>query len=213
MTAYNKYTKKRMYPKNTKSVASTASTALRIAKKVNKIVGTREMKFQDTAIVSTVPTYTGTIVNLIAPVQGVNDSQRIGSRINVEKIEMRMAAGQTGVGSTILRFILVRDKSNAMTANAVLTQAYQTTVNYPFSPYNEDYVDQFEILADWSAPIDNITKTYFRKNVIKRINKEMRLAGTGTAVDAGQIKLFYCSAAAAPAAAFNAYIRIWFTDL
>ena len=118
--------------------------------KLERVLATRELKYQDVAGVASVPTWNGTLVNLIAPGQGSTDITRVGDKIAIEKISFRFNGGMTGAGSNQIRIILLRDKTGGLgtTVNKVLDSSALATVNAAQGPFEEDQRKNFEVLYE-----------------------------------------------------------------
>lgn len=163
-------------------------------------------------------TATGTISSLLTPIaQGVNDTERIGRKVRLLKMDLRYnayMASTTTVGSPF-RIKIVYDKQ----ANGVAPTAAQVlTTDSMISPNNLDNADRFITLADWytqpmSVPSD--------MNESKRLTRKMDLnqiwsAATGTIADitTGSVYLWVWSNGqiATTAGVFSYYCRFRYTD-
>jgi len=183
--------------------------------KLTKIVNTRELKFQDISALSTVPSYTGSVTNLFAPAEGDSDIARAGDEIYIERIDFRLNAGMTGAGSNQLRVILYRDKSFGLSTypDRILDTNYLSTANAAQSPYEEDYLDNREIIYDKTFLLDSVTKAQMQLKVSKKLRRKVQFVANTTTVSSGQIKLLMVTDTAAPNLAVDYVSRVWFSDL
>lgn len=191
----------------------------RIAK-LEKIVATREPKYQDTAGTGVVPTWGGALGNLIAPTEAVTDVGRLGDKIAIEKIEFRINGGMTTTTPGTVnqfRFIIIRDKAGGLgtTPANVLDSSVISTANACNAPFEEDLRKNFEVLYDRTFLVDVATNYQFQSKYIKKYKtpKVMYLNNNTTTANKGQIKLLTISDQLAPNVAYDYFCRVWFSDL
>lgn len=171
-------------------------------RKLEKIVNTREIKYQLSAYTSENTNYDGTVYNLIAPNQGVGDNQVIGDRLAVESVEVNYYCGiatnfQTA-RQNIIRVIIYRDKTGQLGTNVanVLKDSVLGTTNATNAPYFEDQKPNFEVYYDRSHVCSNIQGNAIHRGRFKlRLKKPklLQLIDNTTGVTKGQWKLLVIS--------------------
>lgn len=189
----------------------------RTVKRVSAIVNTREKKWVDLAAVGASATWSGTIGNLISPVQGVQDFQRVGDKIAVERVEFRMNGGMSTAGSNLLRVIIFRDMANGIgtTVSNVLHSGTLGTANASMSWYNTDQRDNIEVYYDRMIRLDSTTNYQFLINFKKSFKKPkiLELDSGSTTVTKGQFKFLVVGTAAVANFAYNYNVRVQYSDL
>lgn len=208
---------KRRYKTKSGIVGKTAKDAEQDKKiaKLTKLVNTREIKYFQSPNTSVIPNWGGNQLSLFNPVQGDDDIARIGDKVYVESIEFRLTVYKTPMSTpgNVARFILYRDKSNAMVSSALLNTAGQGTPNYINQVYDVDFRNQWELLKDFRVTIDESSATV-RTYVIKmKVNKPAQFIQTSTSNASGNIYLFYASDANPPPLFFNYISTIRYSDM
>lgn len=186
-------------------------------RQIQSVVGTRELRYQDTAATGVVPTWAGALGNLIGPAEGVTDITRVGDKIAVEGIYFRYNGGMSGTGANQVRFIILRDKSNGIgtTVANVLDSGTISTANAAQSPWEEDLRKNFEVLYDKTHMVDAVTNYQFQGQYIKKFKKPKILMfnNNTTTVNKGQIKLLTISDLLAPNVAYDYVCRVFYSDM
>lgn len=185
--------------------------------RLSKVIGSRELKYQDTSGVAVAPTWSGTIVNLFAPAEGDQDIQRAGDKVSVERIAFRCNGGMTGAGANQIRILIIRDKANSIgtTPQRVLDSSVLGTANAAQGPLEEDFRRNFEVHFDKTFMLDNLTHYQFQAKLGKTFKKPkpVMFDTNTTTVNLGQWKLVCVADQLAPNAAFDYTCRIWYSDL
>lgn len=199
--------------------AKTAKDAIqdRKIKRLEDVVITRELKWQDVAGASNTTTWNGSLQNLFAPAQGDTDVTRTGDQVAIERIDFRINGGMTAAGSNQFRVILLRDKTGSIgtTVSNVLYSGSLGTANAAHSPFNEDLRQNFEVLFDKTMLVDSVSNYQFQTKYQKRWKKPKRVYfnNNTTTVNKGQIKVLFIADILAPNFAYDYYCRIWYSDL
>lgn len=198
---------------------ATAKDALQDRKiaRLEKVIATRELKWQDVGGVAATSTWNGTLGNLFAPGQGDTDITRTGDQVAIERIDFRVNGGMTGAGSNQLRCIILRDKAGGIgtTVANVLYSGTLGTANAAHSPFNEDQRGNFEVLWDKTIMIDSVSNYQFQARYAKRWKKPklVQFNNNTTTINKGQIKVLFVTDILAPNFAYDYYCRIWYSDL
>lgn len=185
--------------------------------RLEKVINTRELKWQDVGGVAASTTWNGTLGNLFSPAQGDTDITRDGDRVAIERIEFRCNGGMTGAGANQFRCIILRDKTGAIgtTATNVLYSGTMGTANAAQGPYNEDLRQNFEVLYDKIVKVDAVSNYQFYFKYLKRWKKPklVYFNNNTTTINKGQIKVLFIADTLAPNFAYDYYCRIWYSDL
>jgi len=185
--------------------------------RLEKVVSTRELKWQDVGGANNTTTWNGSLGNLFAPGQGDTDITRTGDKVAIERMEFRINGGMTGTGANQMRCIILRDKTGSLgtTPTNVLFNGTMGTANAAQGPFNEDLRQNFEVLWDRTFLIDNVTTFQFQGRFLKRWKtpKMVYFNNNTTAINKGQIKVLFISDLATPNFAYDYYCRIWYSDL
>jgi len=193
-------------------------------RKLERIVNTRERKYQLKNEVNQNTNRDGTVWNLIAPTQGTTDTQMLGDRIAVESIELNYYCGiATSYHSTplqnIIRVIVYRDKTGQLGTNVanVLKDTVLGTQNATNAPYFEDQKPNFEVYYDRSHVCSNIQGTAIHRGRFKLRLKKPKLLqqlDNTTTVTKGQWKLLVISDIGATSGCDITFMsRVGFSDL
>nr|WAE43220.1 MAG: capsid protein [Cressdnaviricota sp.] len=180
-----------------------------------------EQKFKDIAWAVTAIDSTGGLTLLNGIQQGTTPSTRIGSVLNMRRIEVRLQAtvtASTGIDQ-FQRFLLVYDRQ---TNGAALTGA-QVLVNYDTTaPPLLENRDRFSILWDCNFHLNAAAESDSQKALYKTcvLNlPEVFIAGAGTVdtvadIKTGSLYLMYVGSvtAGATAGSFTGFSRIWYSD-
>lgn len=186
-------------------------------RKIESVIKTRELKFQDVAQINVAPNWGGTVFNLIAPSQGDTDLSRNGDKIAIESIRLKFNAGMTGTGTNQLRVLIVRDKTNSIvtTPSNVLDATVLSTGNAAHGPFQKDTRQNFEVYYDKTFLIDSTTNYQIQGGLQKKFKKPkgMQFTANSSTVASGQFKMILVSDLSTPNFALNYHSRIEFSDM
>jgi len=165
---------------------ATAQRALSVA---NRLQATREKKFTITDITMSVDRV-GQIVTLNDPDQGLSDSQRVGDRIQCERVSLRLwrVIPGSATGRFSCRFLIILDKQNTITnANQIFINT--DSAYAPLLSYVKDYRRQFVVLYDsGSNHMDQYNKGQTTR-FTRRVQAQTRFAAASNQITTGAIKL------------------------
>jgi len=182
--------------------------------KIAKIVNSRELHFFDQSVSTVVPNWGGAMTSLVRPAVGDTDLTRTGDKIYIEKIELRLNLFASGAGNATTRFILFRDKGNAMVSNAVLDTTYQGTPNFINTPYDMDFFNKmYTVLYDKTLAVDSVSNAIDIIKISKKVQRQCSYIDGTTSPTSGELWLWYCSSQATPNVFFNMVSRTYYSDL
>lgn len=118
-------------------------------RQVKRLIGNRtETKYHDFVVNSSI-TAGGGVSAMVAPAQGIKDTERVGDSIQLKKLVYNLAF--SGADTTnIIRFIIVRWSLNSATSSPTVTDILETAT--PTALYNYDQYNQgkFHVVFDRS---------------------------------------------------------------
>ena len=205
---------KRKYVRRRKNKKNAYSIATKALKKVNQIAQGIEVKHHDKAPaqidLDNDPGFT--ILNDME--SNITDDTRIGDRIKMLGLWLKMEINLNTVGQASFRFIVIYDKSNTINSISRLL-SLSATENVVNSTFKVDTRDQYILLKDKRFSLSN---GYNRERLISlscKMNKIAQYESATTTVETGAVKLFAMSnlstgLATKPYMLF--YSRIWFQD-
>lgn len=181
--------------------------------KLEKIIGKRELKFEDIGYTANPTWALGTIAQLLAPAQNVTESGRIGDSINIEKVDIRLNLRTLVAGAVTVRVLLVRAQSNNLSEAEIYQQAYVGTLGYVHSSFNPDWRSTFQVLMDKTFQVDaNANPHRFLAKTIK-VNKKMTLQNATTNEATGALYWSVVSDQAVATTRMDLYTRTYYSDL
>lgn len=187
--------------------------------RLEKVVNTRELKWQDVGGTNNNTTWNGSLGNLFAPGPGTSDITRVGDKVAIERIEFRANGGMNAAGANAnqLRILIIRDKTGSLgtTVSNVLYSGTLGTANAAQCPFNEDQRQNFEVLFDKTVILDGVSNFQFQTKYLKHWKKPkpVYFNNNTTTINKGQIKVLFISDTAIANFAYDYYCRIWYSDL
>lgn len=174
--------------------------ALRIVKSMQKA---RELKFLDEDINLQNVDESGQILALARPPQGLTDQQRIGDKIELNSLTLKMRAAQSGGQNAHMRVILYLDKANTITSVSDLLLGVTTASFAPLKHYNKDKRKEFRILLDKNIILTSVGLNVVYKQFFKRLKIPVVFNAGSQTVVSNALKICLISNAASSASTSN----------
>lgn len=197
-----------------------------ILKSLNKRVAHIEMstqpKHHDTELIGVTSAYDNVyFLTLNDPIQGDEDTSRIGDRIICKKLEVNQLCLQGGSSATAVRILIIHDFNNTITTAAQVFAGYSGDFATVYQPITWDSKSNFKILHDAFIPIRSWDESGVGRVSIAAVSRftlkfniQTRFDSTSTTINAGSIKLVFASNApnTGTKPSLNAYYRLVFVD-
>lgn len=185
----------------------TAQKALVLAKRLADAVNT-EYKAADGAF-SNSPDWNGSVFTIAAIAQGLNDNQRVGDSLKLQKLTLRNTMAR-GAADCFLRVMILRDDQNKVAAvSDVLAQS--GNIYGVISPKNYDKRFQTKILYDRVFILDSSDPIKIM-DVVLDLNWHIQFNNATTTVNTGDLKMLLISNQSANIPSIGTTTRITFTD-
>lgn len=196
-----------------------AVKAMRLAKRVNRKVGSIEYKYLDNSLTATAFTNAGVIDQLTNVVEGLTNITRVAQKITIKRIMFRVNAFSNVAGTKfVCRVMLVQDRqtNGAIFATTDLLESV-AAVDCTISQLNKNFFKRFKILYDKRKSLTTTGSnqvTFF--NFQKRVNiPVLYSANAGTIADIrkNSLAIIFFTNVAANAPSFDYNSRLIFTDV
>lgn len=189
-----------------------------IMKRISKLESNVQLKIHDYNITISAGYDSPFILTLNDVTQGDNDTERIGDKITMKRLELKGAFFQGASTSTLARLMIIYDTNNTITAGTQIFNASDQTA--VFSPKVWDYRSNYKILFDRTLSIRGWQTSSGDLSIARQIsfnlklNKLTRFLATSTTINHGALKLVYVSNVpdASTKPSLVAYIRLIYTD-
>lgn len=162
-----------------------AKQALKTATWVAGMVNAESKHFDYTVSAATA-NYTGTIVTLCEPAQGISDSQREGDSIKMQNLTFR--ANIARVADDIVRLIIFFDKTNIITTGAMMLENNGTALAV-LSGKEEDNKFNSKILYDRTFVLTGANTSNYKIDKVIKINQHVQFAEASTTIKTGALKM------------------------
>lgn len=200
--------------KNTKARVATKAY---VKKQIHKDEETKYFDKVQSAI--TAIDYSGTNISLLSGVtQGVGDSQRVGDKITLRALRLRLAVAYNGLDATIRVILFQYKQQTALHPAAVselLTPGYVGTINAAEAPFTHDYQGFYKPFYDKTVCITSVgpkLKYFDIKPSLKFLRKTIAYSA-GTTDAYGHIYCLVISNVTGVNAPQSTLVsRIWYDD-
>lgn len=169
-----------------------------------------ETKYLDLGYSANSVSWTGTLIELCTPTQGVGVNSRVGDVVTLRGMTLKCTVGSTGANA-IVRMIVFIDKENSITTPGQMLTVTGSALA-PLSPKVFDNQKNFRVLCDRLIAVD----TYSPQ---QEINYYFSLKNIRQSFDPGtalpfqnNLKIFWISNVGATTPIYSQYTRVTYMD-
>lgn len=203
--------KRRRTGASTKSASEKADEALRIAKLATKIASSKEIKVFGTYANYNSFTENGQLVRLNAISQGVGDNQRVGDRIMMKTLGVKMSVLNSD--SAYIRVIILYAPEAKITAASDVVEGVATVfAPFTFKPYDKRKWSR--ILWDKTYALDDPATSglMYNEEFNLPINRPTQFDAATTTINAGDLFVLFVSNSAVAEQTLVFSYRLYYTD-
>lgn len=182
---------------------------------IRSITSKEELKFLDTNANASSVDFSGILSLLSDPLQGDGSSERVGDRLTLVKLELRLNL-EAADSTNLMRFMLVQYFPSASPSVTTFLQNTGSGAS-PISQYSVATISDYKVLLD-SGPINlvlgqaNTQRSFKYLNVTNFSKKVVVFASNTTAASNHLYLLVISDSGAIPNPSISYNIRLWYTD-
>lgn len=214
-----KYGRKRRYRKKTSSGSLVWNTAKKAARSIMKYYLNPESKYFDVSANGVAVTAATGVLNLLTQIpQGDGASNRDGSQIRLQRIDVRVSIenGSTTGINQLVRTIMFYDTQKNVGSNPVSADLLQDPSNVR-SPLNFNYRGRFTVIHDRITPVvggqaNEVVSFGIRKALHHHVMWDDTGANAATNLRDGHVFLLFLTDAIAAQPLFSFYSRTRYLD-
>lgn len=203
------YRKKRSYRKKKTNWGNLAYKAFKTAKWVAGLVNA-ESKYYEATAIATASTYTGALIPLCYPAQGVGASQREGDSIKLKNLTIRGEFVFNGTNAENTRLIIFNDKENASTTAGDILEYTGSAVSV-YSGKNPNLRFDTKILYDKTFTLDS-SNPIRRFDIVLKCGWHTNFAAGTTTIENNSLKLLFIGQQAAAGATLSFIAKTTYID-
>lgn len=193
------------------------ATKTYVKKMINKDI---ETKYHDLSLAAqpySISLGATQIIELSIPAQGTTDLTRIGDKITIRGLDIRMHLTSSDTYNIIRCIIFQWYPNTSITSAPVGSQILNDVTTYPYiSPYVHDYTNQYGVLYDkmftLSSLADTITRVVKIKPRLKYCKKTINFSAAGTNGSNKLYMLLVSDSGAVTHPTANIHSRLFYDD-
>lgn len=159
----------------------------------------------------------GTLYELSIPTQGAGDSNRIGDKLELRGLRLRLAF-QPGDSVNLLRMIIFQYRGNSTLHTPAINEVIQSIyvgVDSPLAPFTHDYKNQFGILYDKTYALSSAATPLIvinKKIKLKYAKKQVAFTAASTNGSNKLYMILVSDSSAIPHPQVNFISRLFYDD-